>query len=233
MQLRGIANPSMLPHRKQQSPGAPRGAAGRPVPASATRRRRHLQTAASAAAPGPQPRGPARRSAAAAPEAPAASLPPPPGPPAAADETLQLFLSPLKYGLDRRAQHQSDVFRAPVMVPGGVTMITSTKAITELLADDGHRWAGRGLARMHGGQELVTHGAPLAFHAPPQSPAHPHPHHAPIPNLHQPNSVAFHNSEAFSQLMNDGGPNAMTNVDQRMQQRRLMSPAFSNDALNA
>lgn len=46
-------------------------------------------------------------------------------------------------------------------------------------------------------------------------------------------SVAFHNSEAFSQLMNDGAPNAMTNVDQRMQQRRLMSPAFSNDALNA
>lgn len=145
MQLRGSANASMPLHKKQQSPGAPRGAAARPTLASTTtHRRRPLSTLASAAAstPGPQPRGPARRAAAAAPEAPAAPLPPPPGPPAAADETAQLFGSPLKYGLERRARFQSDVFHAPVMVPGGVHMITSTQAITELLADDGHRWAG-------------------------------------------------------------------------------------------
>ncbi|GBF87875.1 cytochrome P450 [Raphidocelis subcapitata] len=48
------------------------------------------------------------------------------------------------------------------------------------------------------------------------------------------NSVAFNNSEAFKRLMRDEVSNeTMANGALRMQQRRMLSPAFSNDALNA
>jgi hypothetical protein len=76
-----------------------------------------------------------------------ASLPPAPGATAAIpllDDTAKLLESPLKYALEGRARFGADVFKAPVLLQSSVHMVTTAKAITELLADDGNRCVCKG-----------------------------------------------------------------------------------------
>jgi hypothetical protein len=119
-------------------------------PSNLSRRRCSLTLASrcpfTAPAGDPQPPAAAARAAGTASAAPAPTAPAPPAPgpsfdPPPADETGKFFADPLTYGLEGRRIYGSDVFRAPAFRPDGAYMITTTDLLTQLLSDDGYRWA--------------------------------------------------------------------------------------------